>query len=112
MSSGFPWVTVVGAIPLVGIVAVLLVPRGRQELAKIVALGASLVTLAATIAMCIAYKTNGSRWQFTQDYTWIKAFGAHYAVGVDGISLALILMTTAIAPVCILASWHDAESEP
>ena len=65
--------------------------------------------MVASIIMAFAYQVSGPRFQFTQDYSWIKAFGANYAVGVDGIALALILMTTVLTPVCILASWHDAD---
>jgi NADH-quinone oxidoreductase subunit M len=109
MHSGFPWVTVIGVIPLLGIVGIMALPKAREEQAKAIALGASLLAMVASIIMAFAYKVGGSRFQFTQDYTWIKAFGAHYAVGVDGISLALILMTTILAPVCILASWNDGD---
>jgi NADH-quinone oxidoreductase subunit M len=110
MSTGFPWVTVVAAIPLVGVLAILALPKAREAESRLVAMGASLVTFAAAIAMAVDYNTGGARFQFTQDYTWIKAFGAHYAVGVDGIALALILMTAALTPVCVLASWHDADA--
>src|SRR5205823_9736265 len=92
----------------VGAVAVLFVPREREEQAKIVALAASLVTLVGTIWMAAAFRTGGARFQFVQSYDWIKGFGAHYAVGVDGIALALILMTTVLSPVIVLASWHEA----
>src|SRR5437763_16487296 len=109
MTHGFPWVTARGLIPLLGVVGVLTLPRDREEDAKRIALGASLVTTIGSIVMAAQFKTNGPRFQFTQDYDWIKAFGAHYAVGVDGIALALILMTTILTPVCILASWHDAD---
>ena len=109
MHTGFPWVTVIGALPLVGLLGIIALPKAREELAKIIALVASLVAMVASIIMAFAYKTDGARFQFTQDYNWIKAFGAHYAVGVDGIALALILMTTVLTPVCILASWHDAD---
>jgi NADH-quinone oxidoreductase subunit M len=109
MTHGFPWVTVLGLIPLVGLVGVLAVPTDREEDAKRVALAASLLTLVASIVMAAQFHTNGNRFQFTQDYDWIKAFGAHYAVGVDGIALALILMTTVLTPVVVLASWHEAD---
>ncbi|HEX3823008.1 MAG TPA: NADH-quinone oxidoreductase subunit M [Mycobacteriales bacterium] len=109
MHTGFPWVTVIGVIPLVGIAWIMTLPKAREDFAKVVALVASLVAMVASIIMAFAYQLGGARFQFTQDYTWIKAFGAHYAVGVDGIALALILMTTILTPVCILASWHDAE---
>jgi NADH-quinone oxidoreductase subunit M len=112
MSTGFPWVTVVGVIPLLGAIVVMALPRAREGQARLVAMAASLLTLAASVAMAVDYSDGGARFQFTQDYSWIKAFGAHYAVGVDGIALALILMTTALTPICILASWHDVEAAP
>ncbi|MDT7792802.1 MAG: NADH-quinone oxidoreductase subunit, partial [Mycobacterium sp.] len=105
-STGFPWVTVLGVIPLIGAVAALF----ARERAKLVALGASLLTLAGAIAMAVAYDANGARFQFVQSHDWIKAFGAHYAVGVDGIGLALILMTAVLTPVIVLSSWHEADT--
>ncbi|HVT20399.1 MAG TPA: NADH-quinone oxidoreductase subunit M [Mycobacteriales bacterium] len=107
--TGFPWVMVVGLLPLLGVVGILALPRRREGEARTIALGASVVTFAASILMAIDFKVHGAAFQFTQDYSWIKAFGAHYALGADGIALALILMTTALAPVCVLASWHDAD---
>jgi len=71
------------AHPLIGVVGVLALPRDATETIKRVALGASLATLAATIGMCLDFDRGGARFQFTQSYDWIKAFGAHYAVGVD-----------------------------
>jgi NADH-quinone oxidoreductase subunit M len=109
MHSGFPWVSVIGAVPLVGVLAIMALPKARETQARVVALVASLVAMVGAIIMAFGFDNKGSRFQFTQDYTWIKAFGAHYAVGVDGIALALILMTTVLAPICILAAGHDAD---
>src|SRR4051812_30149624 len=103
-SSGFPWVTVLAAVPLIASVVVMFV----KQWAKVVALAASLLTMVGAIVMCVAYDTDGTRFQFVQNYSWIKSFGASYTVGVDGIALALILMTTVLAPIIVLASWHDA----
>jgi NADH-quinone oxidoreductase subunit M len=118
--SNFPWLTVAGAIPLVGAVAIALTPgrsapgspadrRARDLLVKRIALVFSLITLGVTIAMAVQYKTGGPRFQFTQTYQWIPQFGVHYAVGVDGIALVLILMTVVLMPVVLLASWNDVE---
>ncbi|HVS68806.1 MAG TPA: NADH-quinone oxidoreductase subunit M, partial [Mycobacteriales bacterium] len=107
--TGFPWLMVVGLFPLLGVVGILALPKAREGEARFVAMLASLGTFIVSICMAIDYKVHGQAFQFTQDYTWIKAFGAHYAVGVDGIALALVLMTTALAPICVLASWHDAD---
>jgi NADH-quinone oxidoreductase subunit M len=118
--SNFPWLTVAGVIPLVGAIAVGLTPgrsapgseadrRGRDVLVKRITLAFTLITLAVTIAMAVNFKIGGPRFQFTQTYQWIPQFGVHYAVGADGIALVLILMTTVLMPVVVLASWNDAE---
>ncbi|HSZ45162.1 MAG TPA: NADH-quinone oxidoreductase subunit M [Streptosporangiaceae bacterium] len=121
--SNFPWLTVAGAIPLAGAVAIMLTPgrsapggdadrRARDLLVKQIALVTTLATLAVTIAMAVQFKTGGPRFQFTQTYQWIPQFGVHYAVGVDGIALVLILMTVVLMPVVLLASWNDVEGPP
>jgi NADH-quinone oxidoreductase subunit M len=112
MSSGTPWISILAGIPLVGVLGVLALPRGRDQQAKVVALVASLLTLAASIVMAVQFNSGGQAFQFVQDYSWIKAFGVHYLVGVDGIAVALILMTTALSPVVVLASWHDGDRAP
>src|SRR2546423_15062171 len=97
-SSGFPFVTVLGLIPLIGIVAVVSVPRGRDLLAKQVALAASLLTLLVAVAMWGAYDTGGGRFQVFQSDDWPSTFGGRFGVGVDRIGLALILTTAGLTP--------------
>jgi NADH-quinone oxidoreductase subunit M len=80
-----------------------------------VSLGISLVTLALAAAIGLRYDIGGDagdgggRYQLTEQHQWIEAFGAYYAVGVDGIGLTLILLTAILTPVVILASWNDGE---
>jgi NADH-quinone oxidoreductase subunit M len=118
--NGFPWLTVLGAIPIAGAVLIAVIPgmpangaeadrKARDLLSKRLALGFSLITLAAFIAMATQYKVGGPNYQFNQTVSWIPQFGVHYAVGVDGIALVLIGMSLVLMPVVILASWHDAE---
>ena len=118
--STFPWLTVIGAVPLVGALAIAAAPASsapgsaadrsaRRLLVKQLALVFSLITLGLTIAMMVAFKSNGPEFQFTQTYQWIPQFGVHYAVGVDGIALVLIAMTAVLMPVVVLASWNDAD---
>ncbi len=118
--STFPWLTVAGAIPLVGAVVVGLTPgrsapgssadrRARDLLVKRITLLVTLITLAVTIVIAVKFRPGGPRFQFQEVYQWIPQFGVHYAVGVDGIALVLILMTTILMPVVILASWNDVE---
>jgi NADH-quinone oxidoreductase subunit M len=118
--SNFPWLTVAGAIPLLGAIVIALTPgrsapgshadqRARDLLVKRLALAFSLLTLAEVIVMAVRYNTGGPRFQFQQVYQWIPQFGVHYALGVDGIALVLILMTVVLMPVVVLASWNDVE---
>jgi len=116
--TSFPWLTVIGAIPLAGALAIAIIPSaggdtaakaGRDRLFKQVALVTSLVALALTVAMAVKFSPGGPDFQFVQVDQWIPQFGVHYAVGVDGIALVLIGMTAVLMPVVILASWNDAD---
>ncbi|MGB8650267.1 MAG: NADH-quinone oxidoreductase subunit M [Mycobacteriales bacterium] len=107
-----PWLTVLGVVPLAGALVVSLLPKGRDLLAKQVALATSLLVLVLTVAMTLDYSTaeGAPRFQFVQSYDWIKAFGVKYAVGVDGIALVLIGLIAVLVPVVLLASWDDVEA--
>jgi NADH-quinone oxidoreductase subunit M len=105
----FPWLTVIGAVPLAGAVLVTALPKGQVALAKQLAFAASLVSLMLSVAMAVRYDPGGGT-QFTETHDWISTFGAHYAVGVDGIGLTLVVLTTILTPIVILASWNDAEA--
>jgi NADH-quinone oxidoreductase subunit M len=118
--NGFPWLTIVGALPLAGGLVISLIPglpadsaeadrRARDGLAKRLALAFSLATLVVVLIIAIKFQVGGPNYQFTETYSWIPAFGVHYALGVDGIALVLIAMSAVLMPVVILASWHDAE---
>jgi NADH-quinone oxidoreductase subunit M len=118
--STFPWLTVIGAVPLAGALVIAVTPgqsapgsgtdrAARHLLVKRLALLFTLVTLGLTIAMVVAFSPNGPEFQFTQTYQWIPQFGVHFAVGADGIALVLIGMTAVLMPVVVLASWNDAD---
>jgi len=102
-----PWLTILAALPLVGAVVVMLLPRGTA-LVKQAALVISLVPLAISIGMALQFDADGG-YQFVEQHEWISSFGAWYSVGLDGLGLVLVLLTTILTPVVILASWNDAE---
>jgi NADH-quinone oxidoreductase subunit M len=121
--STFPWLTVAWAIPVAGAVVIAVTPgrsapgsaadqRVRDLRVKWIALVFSLVTLVLTVIMAFRFNRapGAPHFQFTQTYQWIPQFGVHYAVGVDGIALVLILMSTILMPVVVLASWNDADA--
>src|ERR1700683_4120640 len=119
--NGFPWLTIAGALPLLGAIVIMAVPglpadsaqadvRAREATAKYLALAFSLLTLLVVIIIAVKFQVGGPNYQFTEVYSWIPAFGVHYALGVDGIALVLIAMSAVLMPVVILASWNDADS--
>ncbi len=110
--STFPWLTVLGLVPLIGAAVIGLVPRDRPTLVKQVALGSSLVVLALAVGMFAAFDPRGDRFQFVQSYDWIPRFGVQYAVGADGIALVLIALVAVLVPVVLLASWDETDTQP
>ena len=111
--SGFPLLTVLMVVPLVGAAVVALLPGGSARLAKPIALATSLVTLGLALLAWARFDGSGSpeRYQLTETHSWIPQFGVSYALGVDGIALSLIVMATILTPVCLLAAWNDLEHD-
>jgi NADH-quinone oxidoreductase subunit M len=101
--------TFMGITPLVGALLVLLVPSKNTELIKRVALLISLVVAVISILVAIRFDKGLDQFQFVQSNNWIAAFNVKYAVGVDGISLVLILLSTILVPIVILATWHESD---
>src|SRR6185295_4404256 len=96
------WVlTVLLVWPLVAAAIVLFVPAPR---AKYVALFATLLEFALSVPLWWEFAPTGGM-QFLADYAWIAPWGIRYTVGVDGISLFLVLLTTFLVPLSVLGSW-------
>lgn len=97
-------------IPLVGSIAVFLLPTAKAALAKQVALGFSLATLVGSVLMVMGLDNSSGGLQHVESYDWIPAFGISWTLGVNGISAALIVMAAILVPVVIIAGWWDAEN--
>jgi NADH-quinone oxidoreductase subunit M len=102
--------TLLLALPLIGAVVTAALPGGPGAAApKWSALGFSLATLVVGAVVAIGYDSDGGM-QYVETHTWIEAFGAHYALGVDGLGLVMVLLTALLVPVVVAASWGDADS--
>ncbi len=111
-AAAFPWLTTLMVIPLVGAIVVVLLPNRRGVPARQVALGFSIVTAVVAVLAALQFKTDSvTQFQLVEQYPWIPQFGVSYAVGVDGISLTLIVMSVILTPICLLAAWHDVSDE-
>src|SRR5688500_9237961 len=102
----WPILSVTTFLPLVGALFIMLV-KGEERLAKgtarWVALWTTLVTLAVSLVMVWRFDPTVAEFQFVERYPWLGF--ASYHMGVDGISLPFLILTTALMPICILASW-------
>ena len=102
------WLTLLMLLPLAGAAIISALPKASEKAAKQAALGTTLVVMAATIAMAVGFERDNVDLQFVEKYSWIPSFGINYALGVDAIALVLILMSTILAPVVVLAGWNEA----
>ncbi|MGI8667727.1 MAG: NADH-quinone oxidoreductase subunit M [Jatrophihabitans sp.] len=100
------------AIPLIGSLVIFALPAGRNELAKQTALIFSVLTFVYTMILGFQFKTasDAARFQFQGSWFWIRALGVHFAFGLDGIALVLILMSTVLVPCVVLSSWTTFDS--
>ncbi|MEW6298283.1 MAG: NADH-quinone oxidoreductase subunit M [Thermodesulfobacteriota bacterium] len=94
-------------IPLLAAVILLLIPRGEEEIARRVAFGATLLTFLLSLVLLAEFRGDTADFQFVERFSWIEDFGIQYYVGIDGISLFLVLLTTLLMPLVILSSWGD-----
>ncbi|MGP4055375.1 NADH-quinone oxidoreductase subunit M [Mycobacterium sp. 4D054] len=109
--TSLPLLTVLWAVPMVGAVLVLVLPAAARSLAKWVALAVSLIVLAVAAVIAVGFDPAGEQFQFVENYRWIPSFGTGYILGVDGIALALVVLTAVLLPLLIVAGWNDARDE-
>jgi len=107
--NGTPMLSALIAFPALGAIAVMLIPRSRGRLAKQAALGISILTFLMSLGFLLGFDPNGDTYQFTESYEWIPAFGVHWSLGVDGIGLVLVGLTTVLTPIVIGAAWRDVD---
>lgn len=101
-SGGFPWLTVIILLPLVGATMIALL---REDLARWIAFVVSGLTFLLSLPLWTMFDVQTPAMQFVERHEWIMSPPIHYAVGVDGISLPLVLLTTLLAPLCVVVSW-------
>ena len=93
-------------IPLLGMLLVLFaIRREQEELAKRVAFVVTLIPLLIAVFLFVTYDRSASGHQLEEDMMWINAFNIRYHVGIDGLSVTLVLLTALLGPICVLASW-------
>ncbi len=107
--SGFPILSAIILLPLIGALFILFLKNDREnnnQDCKVFALWISSITFLLSLLLIIFFDSANSSFQFVETKTWIQDLSINYKVGVDGISVWFVLLTTFLTPICILASWN------
>ncbi len=107
LQSAFPWLTTVVFLPLVGAALVCLV---RETMVRWTALAVTVADFLVALPVWFQFDPAVSGMQFTEHVPWIASPPISYRLGVDGVSLPLVLMTSLLMPLCVLASWRAIET--
>ena len=103
--AGIPILSIIVFLPLVGALLVAFVPRRFETAVKAIALGTALAAWVASLVMLAAFAPEVRGFQFGESADWIPAFGIQYKVGADGLSAVLVVLTTTLTWISILASF-------
>jgi NADH-quinone oxidoreductase subunit M len=107
-----PLLTLSWSLPLAGAVLLLLIGNadGRRDgLFRWLALGISLAAFALTLGIWASFDATSAEFQFVERVPWIPTFGIDYYIGIDGISLLLVVLTGFLTPIALLSSWESVE---
>jgi NADH-quinone oxidoreductase subunit M len=103
--SGAALLNILIFAPLAGAIVLGFLPKDRIQLPRVAALVITLVTFALSVALLVQFKTGEAGFQFVSHRAWIPQFGVSYTTGIDGVSLWMVMLTTFLMPLGVLASW-------
>ncbi|MBF0460181.1 MAG: NADH-quinone oxidoreductase subunit M [Magnetococcales bacterium] len=98
-------------LPLVGALVLFFGVKDNPQVARYLALFTTLVTFLLSLRLLNGFNVGSAAFQFVEEAAWLPGYGITYKVGVDGISLPFVLLTTLLTPICILASWESVQKQ-
>jgi NADH-quinone oxidoreductase subunit M len=102
-----PILSILIFFPLLGIGLLLFLDRKNHKVLKGATMGIALAEFVFSLPLWFRFDNNTAAMQFVEHHDWLPSYGISYYVGVDGFSLLLILLTTFLTPICVLATWED-----
>jgi proton-translocating NADH-quinone oxidoreductase chain M len=97
-------------LPLLGACIVLVLPRGQETTIKAVALWTSCITFVLSLFLWVGFDSSTPKFQFVSELSWLPSANMHAYIGLDGISLFFVLLTTFLVPACLLVAWSSIKS--
>ncbi|MCI0413922.1 NADH-quinone oxidoreductase subunit M [bacterium] len=105
--NNFPFLSVVVFLPMLGGIVLLFWKNASADRIRNAALLISLVDFLVSLPLYIWFNASTIQPQFVEQHPWIRSIGVEYYIGIDGLSLFLVLLTTFLTPLCVLISWND-----
>jgi len=102
---GIPILSFLTFFPLVGAIVLLFINKENAGALRVVTLLFSIIEFVISLPLFFVFDSTTAAMQFVEDWWWVEAYGISYKVGIDGISLLLVLLTTFLTVLCILCSW-------
>ncbi|MDD5643679.1 MAG: NADH-quinone oxidoreductase subunit M [Syntrophales bacterium] len=102
-----PILSILVFFPMLGAVLLAFLDRKNHKLLKQVTLGLSLAEFVFSLPLWFRFNSETAAMQFVERYNWLPQYGISYYVGIDGFSLLLIMLSTFLTPICVLATWTD-----
>jgi len=109
--AGIPLLTLITFFPMVGVVVLLFLDKEKKETIRRVTLGISLLEFLFSLPLFFSFRLDTAAMQFVEKVPWIPEYGVTYYLGIDGISLFLVLLTTFLTFVSVLACWADIQDK-
>ena len=106
---GIPILSFLIFFPLLGAVVLLFIDKQKLETLRVVTLLLTLVEFFVSLPLFFIFNSKIGEMQFVEDHWWVQSYGISYKLGIDGISLLLVLLTTFLTVLCILSSWKAIE---
>ncbi|MDR3735294.1 MAG: NADH-quinone oxidoreductase subunit M [Acidobacteriaceae bacterium] len=110
--NGFPYISVLTAVPAVGALAVLATGGRNKNVTRWLAAGFSLLALAMTLLLWHHFNGASGAMQFEERHVWVAMLGADYRVGIDGLGMLMLLLAAVVVPIGMAASWQIEERVP
>ena len=101
--------TLVTFLPTVGALLVLALPRRQDSVIRYATLLTTAVTFVVSLPLYFRFNPSVADYQFVERHAWLPDFGISYHVGIDGITLMLVVLTTFLTPIALLCSWESVE---
>lgn len=97
-------------LPLIGVFFLLIIPSSNLVLLRLVALNVSCFTLVLSLILWVFFNKSMGAFQFVSKFLWIPTLNLNFVLGIDGISLFFVLLTTLLIPLCLLVSWKSVKT--